>query len=62
MLQSNSVWELFIASEDTFEVFLPKVSLNGLMKLKIDLEKVPEDKDYLDMVEEEIRRRVSEVR
>jgi len=57
MLSSN-IWELFIASNDSFEEFVPKLSLNGLMKLKIDLEKVPEDKEYLDVVEQVLQKRV----
>jgi len=57
MLSSN-IWTLFIASNDSFGEFVPKLSLNGLMKLKIDLEKVPEDKEYLDVVEQELQKRV----
>ena len=56
---SNTVWDLFIASEYTFEEVLPKVSLNVLMKLLLDLEKSPEDKKYALLVEGEIQKRMA---
>jgi len=56
---SGNIWERFIASNDSFEEFVPKLSLNGLMKLKIDLEKCPEDKEYLGVVEQELQKRVA---